>query len=159
MDDIRPIPGYPGYAASRDGRIKGKHQRWLKPCLNKDGHQQVNIYCDGHRYTLTVHYLVLITWVGRYPGMGMEARHIDGHGTNNHADNLEWVAHGTSARGVTHNRGEANPSAKLTENDVREIRSLIKTGNLTKVEIGRRYGVTGEMIRVIQVGKRWGWLT
>lgn len=60
----------------------------------------------------------------------------------------DTIAHGTSTKGSKH------PSAKLTEKDVLEIRSL--RGIKTTVELAKKFGVGHDQISRIQTGKRWG---
>lgn len=60
------------------------------------------------------------------------------------------IVHGTSHRGTN------SPTAKLTEEQVREIRLL--DGHIGRTEIGRMYGVNHASINGILTGKRWGWL-
>lgn len=64
----------------------------------------------------------------------------------NHAD---IALHG-SRKGERHNK------AKLTREDVRQIRSL--EGQISRREIGKLYGVSGEAIAGIHSGRSWGWL-
>jgi hypothetical protein len=45
---------------------------------------------------------------------------------------------------------------KLTEDQVREIRKLLKI--TTGVEIARTYGVSPSIICLINKGKKWGWV-
>ncbi len=51
-------------------------------------------------------------------------------------------------------RGEDHGRAKLTEEDVREIRALLASGD-SKSDLGRRFGVTHGMIRHIAAGRSW----
>lgn len=51
-------------------------------------------------------------------------------------------------------KGEDSMSSVLTENDVLEIRELLKTG-MTNKQIGEKYGVTGWAISRIKCGKTW----
>ena len=50
-------------------------------------------------------------------------------------------------------RGSKNPSAKLSEDDVREIRQLLGTQKLTS--IARQFGVSIHAIRRIRDGETW----
>jgi len=54
--------------------------------------------------------------------------------------------------------GEANGSAKLTENNVRQIRCMIAAGHHTQKEIARIFGVAPSQITYIKQGRHWGWL-
>ena len=72
-----------------------------------------------------------------------------------HADNMkDMVAKGRQAR----ERGEANRMAKLTEQDVRKIRALIKENILAELEISEKFNVAPTTIRDIKHGQNWGWL-
>jgi hypothetical protein len=51
--------------------------------------------------------------------------------------------------------GEGHPSAKITEDQVREIRRLIKEGTLTQSAIAERFGVDRTTICNIKKGKTW----
>lgn len=68
--------------------------------------------------------------------------------SDNHADK---IAHGTSMRGERHHK------SKLTEADVREIRSL--QGKLSSKEIAKRYGVSSGTVNSVLRKQAWGWLS
>ncbi len=52
------------------------------------------------------------------------------------------------------NQGELNGRAKLTEQDVMEIKKLLKLGH-TQRDIGKRFGVYSSTISMINTGKLW----
>ena len=54
-------------------------------------------------------------------------------------------------------RGTAHPSSKLTEDQVREIRRLLKAGQ-SLAELAKRFGVSRTAIRNIGNGRKWRWL-
>ncbi|WP_052207744.1 hypothetical protein [Sphingopyxis fribergensis] len=56
----------------------------------------------------------------------------------------------------TRARGGANAQSKLSEGDVREIRSLI--GTMRKKDIAARFGVNADHVRAIERGIVWAWL-
>ena len=51
--------------------------------------------------------------------------------------------------------GMAHPKARLTDDDVREIRRLYYESNITQQEIANRYGMTQAHIAKIINGLRW----
>jgi hypothetical protein len=51
--------------------------------------------------------------------------------------------------------GEGAPGAKLTWEQVREIRALAKTTGLTRRELGALYGVAGNTVSMIVHGQIW----
>ena len=64
-------------------------------------------------------------------------------------ENLQDMASkGRSTRGVK------NPMAKLSEEDVKDIKYLINTG-LSSKDLGVEYGVSSAAINLIKQGKRW----
>lgn len=65
-------------------------------------------------------------------------------------NNADKIKHGKSLK------GGQNPKAKLTEDDVRKIKSLL--GTETQIEIGKRFGVTNRLISEIARGKIWNHL-
>lgn len=54
-----------------------------------------------------------------------------------------------------HQLGEANPSSKLKEDQVREIRRLYRDEHLLQREIGERYGMDQAVISAIVRRKTW----
>lgn len=69
-----------------------------------------------------------------------------------HAENmLDCVAKGRGAHGDS--RGDGNGRAKLTEEQVREMRSLGTT--MRVAELTERYGVSDSQVRAILRGERW----
>lgn len=51
--------------------------------------------------------------------------------------------------------GAGNPKAKLTEDDVREIRRLLAEGRLSQEKIAGLYGVSQSAVWCIKVGRSW----
>lgn len=74
----------------------------------------------------------------------------------NEADKVE---HGTAdlSTGQMFLKGEKHWSAKLTENDVHEIRHLIK-GGISRTAIASKFHATYDAIRDIDTGRTWAWL-
>lgn len=79
------------------------------------------------------------------------------------ADNsADMVSRGRSTKG-RHNiaayekmpRGENHKNAKLTWNAVAQIRALFATGDYSKAELGRRFGVTDVTIGHVVNGRLW----
>lgn len=147
----KAIPDWPGYEVSDQGRVRSYWKRpgyggghcfigntpaILKPSL-RGRYLGVILSLYGKRAMVSVHRLVLSVFKGPCPP-GMEACHNDGRHTNNFLDNLRWDSssrnqldkhtHGTFPNA----KGEANPSAKLTEAEVLEIRRLAAQGHPQK---------------------------
>ena len=56
---------------------------------------------------------------------------------------------------LTRHLGEEHGRAKLTDDDVREIRALYATGNYSQPILGKRYGVVHSTIGRIVRGEHW----
>jgi len=56
----------------------------------------------------------------------------------------------------THHRGERHGQSKLTEKQVREIKSL--KGVETKTALAKKFGVSWSAVSNIHSGRNWGWL-
>lgn len=169
-DNLRQIPGFPGYAVSRDGRVwstprkntRGSRRegRWLKPCKTQ-GYLQINLYRDNKCHPRRVHRLVLETFVGPCPA-GMEGCHLDGDSTHNHLDNLKWGTHQENIQDAIqhkthrnlHQLGEENPRAILTKTMVRKIRELYGEGLLQR-ELAKKFGITQVNVSCIVRRKTW----
>ena len=105
-----------------------------------------------------IHRLVLETYVSQRP-RDMECRHLNNNPTDNRLENLRWgtkkenqhdrVENGTSMEGIKH------PLVKLTEQQVRQIIYVCRTGLFTLKEIASWYNVTWECIRNIKNRKSW----
>lgn len=170
--EYRDVPGRPGYRVGSDGsvwsrwkikglgwgrgttRVLGTAWRRLKTQRRKSGHHEVNL----GRPIYSVHRLVLEAFVGPCSD-GMECCHNDGNASNNCVTNLRWDTHAENARDRirhgTSDRGERNPMAKLTTEQVVAIRAA--TG-LTNAEIGKRFGITVSAVGGIRAGRIWAHL-
>lgn len=95
-DELKPIPNYPGYKITRDGRVwSDKSNWWLKPSIAKFGRNKliaynvVNLFTTAKVRVVPIHRLLLEAFVGPRP-QGMVCRHLDGDSLNNDLDNLCW---------------------------------------------------------------------
>lgn len=148
MEEWRPIPWYPDYAASSLGRIKrvtgdrgnAKAGRILKQHLDTSGYPIVKPYCK----TTKVHKLIALAFIGERPS-AHQVNHISGVKTDNTPDNLEYV---TRARNIRHAMetglarhpcGEKVANAKLNKGVVIEIRAMY--GAFTLQQLADKFGV------------------
>lgn len=161
----RPVDGFPWYRVSNTGVVQCCRERgpgvyltleWrtVTPVPEKDGYLQVRLWTSGRSRLYRVHTLVLLAFVGECPD-GMEACHKDGDPTNNRLANLRWGTpksncgdrdrHGRTAR------RERNGRAKLTPEQVRDIRDIRSKG-CPLATLAVRFGVSKRQIgRVVRV--------
>lgn len=99
---------------------------------------------------------------GPAPTDAHEAAHLcgKGHLACIHPLHLAWKTHAENEADKlihgTHHRGERCPTAKLTERDVKEIRSL--KGSMLGREVADLYGVTRWTVFDIWKRHIWAWL-
>lgn len=168
-----PVPDFDGYyEISNFGNIRGitrtvsrgnKHGSYtyvakgmcLKQKLDKNGYLYVSLSKNNKKKNFYAHLTVLRAFFGPAP-QGMQGCHSDGNKTNNHLGNLRYdtcmgnhadkIKHGTSGR------GEKSTKAKLTSQEVSQIRSL---NGVSQNQVAAAYGVSQQHIGKIVRGLAW----
>lgn len=161
----RPIPGYPGYEVSDQGRVKSLkfgRERILKQRKRNDGYLDIHLWKHGREQRKFIHRLVLEAFVGN-PGGKLECNHRNGIKTDNRLENLEWIDHSGNIRhafktGLKSHKGEKNPRAKLTAEEVLKIHEILVEGVPVR-EIAEIFGVSLTTIYDIKSGRRWSHVT
>ena len=92
--ELRPVPGYPNYLVTRDGRIWTVRRPrvrggWMRLSIHKGGYPFTMVRVDGRSVPLYAHVAVALAWIGPKPD-GMEVCHGDGNPQNNTVENLRW---------------------------------------------------------------------
>ena len=180
LEEWRTIPGWEGlYEASSRGRIRsldriGKRRsrggneytlslrgKVLRANDIGHGYPGVQLYAnDGvdrprNRRMIAVHILVCEAFHGERP-KGMEVAHRDGDKANPAAANLRWATklenHADKRRHGTTPHGSNNPSAKLTWDEVAEIRA---SKHLRRRDLAQRFGVSVNTVQAIINNRRW----
>lgn len=165
MDEIwKPIESLGGkYEISNFGRIRGIWSgKILKLSKNNAGYYYARVHKGNNKnITIYIHKMVALAFIPN-PENKLVINHIDGDKTNNVVENLEWVTHQENTLhamklGLMNVRGENHPSAKLTEKDVKEIRSIYKKGSreFGLGSLGKRFGVKKSVIYNIIHYRTW----
>jgi hypothetical protein len=86
----------------------------------------VTLFRNKYRKDFKVHRLVAMCFINNTENKPF-VNHLDGDKFNNNADNLEWCTHMENVvhaikTGLTKSKGEFNPSCKINENIVLDIR-------------------------------------
>ncbi len=167
--NIVPIPTFPGYGVTEDGRVWScKRGEWveIKPSMGShkpgaQGYFKVGIWSAIGRKYPKVHTLVALAFIGPKQE-GMQVNHKDGDTFNNAASNLEYVTQGeNSAHAYLHGlkakpKGELHPRARLTEADVLEIRTLRKDKAASVASIAEQFKISRAYVKSITSRKAWG---
>jgi hypothetical protein len=151
-----PVPTHLGYLVNLQGGIIGPMGKILKPMSNRSGHLYILTPPPRRPRKLFIHRAVLLTFRGPCPE-GCESRHLDGNPENNNLDNLAWGTRQEQRederRHGTRCCGEKSGTAKLTEDQVRSIRSERKTNSLRTLAF--RYHVSHTTILAAITGHHW----
>ncbi len=162
--EIRPIPGFRGYHASKDGQILStrvySEPKVLRPAPNPDGYLHVHLQTDGSKKgrTFSVHRLVAIAFLAPGKEGQDQVRHLDGKRQHNHADNLAWGTTAENGEDTARHGSQANErnaNASLVPAQVEEIRRLALSG-MSRAETGRRFGITASHVTKVVNGRCWG---
>lgn len=160
--------GYEGlYAITEDGKVwshpkkgKGAHNgRWLRQGVDSRGYFQVAFKIRGKVSLYLVHRLVAKAFI---PGFdpAKDVNHKDGNKLNNRVDNLEWCTRSENIRHAYNiglrrpPKGSLNGNAKLSEDDVKSIRRMLRAGASQKT-LCERYGVSSQSLSNIALRKSW----
>lgn len=141
------------YQAVDDGRIFSfKSNKFLTPVI-KNGYFQVRLSKNGKVKNVNVHRIVYEAFYG-YVGK-KQINHINGIRTDNRLINLEAVTHKqNNARRIFLRKGTQINTAKLTEEQVKEIYKQKKLGVRTSV-LMKRFNVGKTTINRIASGTNW----
>lgn len=157
-----------GLTVGSDGTVIGPSGKVLKPAVSNCGYERVAIYRNGKQKRLSVHRLVAETFFGEPTAPNVN--HKDGNKRNNAALNLEWCTPSENSKHAVRtglwnpekagairrqrgsNAGAKNGRAKLTPEQVQEIRGL-------KYGYGdapwKRYGISDVQFYNVRKGVSW----
>lgn len=155
------IPGYDGdYQVSNIGRVRS--YKWgierIKFCApNESGYPVASLYRNNRLKRHRVHIMVCELFVGPQPSPDHEVNHIDRNPGNPVWTNLEWM---TRIQNVHHSidfmqRGERHCCAKLSDEQVAEIRTRIESGE-GQTKLAKEFGVNQSHIWKLVRGQRRG---
>lgn len=170
LEQFAPVRGYEGmYEISSMGAVisisrvsaSGKKQttksRVISPSSNGRGYKKVQLWRDGKATAYYAHRLVLEAFSG-IAGQGLEACHNNGNRSQNVIANLRWDTKKNNhadkfAHGTVRN-GEMARAAKLTAQQVLEIRSRLLAGDEQQV-IAEHFSITQPTVSDIKSRRTW----
>jgi hypothetical protein len=142
-------------------RAKTGKNRWeetsvwrrMSPNKHVKGYRAIALTRINGRKPRRVHHLVLEAFVGPCPE-GMEGCHKNGNPADNRLENLRWDTHHGNMKDAIDQGRIRSPMTKLTEDDVRNIRRRLATGERQK-PIAIDYGVCVSTVGEIKCGRLW----
>lgn len=174
-EEWKDIDGFEGlYQVSNKGRVRSLDRIITRKLPNKtekvklkgkvisnrdngSGYKYVSLgrRKNGKKY---VHRLVASHFISN-ENEHLHINHLDHDRGNNVVENLEWCTIQENCEyKVKNNRvphGTLHHRAKITSDDVREVRRLLAEGNLLQREIGCIFGISSSSVRDIKDGKTW----
>ncbi len=157
----KEIPSIPDFEASSLGRIRRIRNRKncapdgiIKARVMNAGYYIVHLNYKGRVYARLVHRLVAEVFLGICP-KGQEVNHKDFDRLNNVPDNLEYIPCSINQVLQRNGRaGENNPCAKVTQEQVAQIRELHATG-MGYTRISKTLSISWSIVRAILSGRTW----
>lgn len=148
QDEVwKDIPDWP-YQVSSLGRVR--RVRYLQPQVCIGGYLRVEMNNGDQTCRKLIHRMVAAAFHGPCPPDKREAAHKDGNPQNNTPENIYWAtAKENAADRVRHGNspsGSENTNAKLTDEQVREIRRLYHEHGLGGPTLAKRYGTSNHSI-------------
>jgi len=144
------------YSVTEDGRVwSNKSGKFLKTYVRKSGYNSVSAGL--------VHRLVAETYLPNPNGLP-EVDHIDNNKSNNHISNLQWVTRKENMSKAKSDgllgknqqpKGSMNGRSKITEDIVKEIRTLYGSEKYTQKKLADIYGINQRSISNIVKRKSW----
>jgi len=163
----KPIVGFEStYEVSTLGRVrrsapgKGTKVGRIRKLINDHmGYPIVQFIKEGIPKSFKIHQLVARTFLGDPPSPQYEVNHINGIRTDARLCNLEWVTRSENmkhayATGLASNKGERNNAAKLTWDQVREIRQMYNDG-VKRKQIEKMFPIKFSAIYAITKNNTW----
>jgi hypothetical protein len=169
--EYRAVVDFPGYRVGNDGSVwtcwrtcrsgSAMTSNWkrLKALIHKRrGYLYVNLSRDGGYKSNRIHRLVLRAFVGPCPD-GMECRHLDGDPKNNLLTNLAWGTQKENREDCAahehYQKGEKHSQAKLTAEQVLDVRRRYAAGGVFLRELAEELGVSLTGIHAIIQRRNW----
>ena len=165
-EEWKAISDCPNYSVSNIGRVRknikgSSRERCMRQFPNKHGYLTLDLYHDGNKRFKSVSRLVALAFLDPDPDPERnEVNHKNGIKSDNRVQNLEWCSRTENVQhsydtGLRHGlAGEKSGNAKLTDNQVYEIRKMASQG-FPSAQIAHLFNVTPQNVSHIRNGKAW----
>ena len=156
---------YDRFEVSNTGQLRNAQTGHIyKLCISKTGYWQVCVSLGSrqNKKVFKIHKAIAETFINN-PENKPFVNHIDGNKLNNNINNLEWVTNQENVihahkMGLTHPlKGEQHRFSKLTEEDVRYIRThyIPKDETYGCKALAKKFNVDHSTISEIYHRKAW----
>lgn len=151
METWKKIHRFENYEISNLGNVRKKSGKVLVKRIDKD-REVINLVKNNKPYSCRICVLVAVAFLRNYKNHS-RVRNINGVKSENQATNLEW----NDIKGIFYDgqnngsSGQKNGRAKITENQVLEIRK----SSLKQKELSKIYGIKQNTISLIKNRHLW----
>lgn len=164
---IKDVVGYEGlYTCDEYGNVfscatntnSNKHKKLMKQNI-RNGYYYITLTdIDGKRSKKYVHRIIAQAFIDN-PNDKKEVNHIDCNKLNNNIMNLEWSTRKENLQHSYDNglkrEHEKHGMAKLTKNEVLQIRKLYKSKEYSYSQLSKMYNVSMSCISMIVTNRNW----
>ena len=141
-----------------NGRVYQYPSHVLSPFIDKDGYRRVQLSSSGKTRKFFVHRLVLSAFTPTDGWETLQVRHGDDTPSNNHLSNLCWGTGQDNSNDCVERgrspRGEKNARAKVTADDILNIRHMFSIG-FSQATITAFFGLSKAHVYQIVNGNKW----
>lgn len=168
-ENFKPVEGFPDYRIGDKGTLislKSGIPIRLSARKHSQGYLTYSLCFQGKVFYFLAHRLVAQHYIPN-PQNKPNVNHINGNKQDNRVENLEWCTPSENNKHAVEigcfkdvfqdRKGTKNDNCKLTEDDVKKIRSLLDLG-VYQYEIAVIFGVGQAHISRIKRGKLWSHL-
>ena len=155
------------YEISSYGRIKSfalnRNDGKILKCSTNKGFKIINVRINNEKKRIYVHKLVADIWLKRPSEKHLMVTHIDKNLRNNHFTNLKWLTQEEikneyrdyfKKKYNSANKRKVVTNSKLTENDVIQLKSMLKRG-VSQSTIAKLFCVSEMQVTRIKREENW----
>ena len=159
MKTFKQIASHPRYEINEFGIVRNIKTKSIKSqYLNDSGYYMISCSYGNKSKPARVHRLLAETFIENPLNLKC-INHKNGIKTDNSIENLEWCTHLENMRhafstGLVNNTGEKNGQAKLKEQDVIKIKTLLLSGK-SQQKIANEFNVSRSAVLGIHIGRLW----
>jgi hypothetical protein len=123
-------------------------EREVRCTIDKAGYRSTTLRSNGKKWCVRMHTLVALHFVeNKNPDVFNVVNHIDGVKLNNNYKNLEWCTLSMNMHHAHKNKlvdasGMKSVMAKLTDQDVIEMRKKYANGGYTQEQLAKPFGMS-----------------